>query len=285
MNSEGKRGIRVLVLCLSLILLTASCSSGPSAPVKGSPAWYWQAASETYGAGDYLKANDHLEYLVKPGNEFAARAQPWRLVLSAGLAGGYIELANTAELGARANPAAAARLRTQMNGYRKQANSQAVNFAETLIAFRKSNPEGNVPLTFAFPSGSSGPVAELTKLGQGMALSETGLAGAERRVLTRALVLAACSAVGADDDVAKAQQAYSGATVTVPKDTFVLAMAAKLHNISKLYSPSKTDHPERYKLLLQEALDATNSVAPNDNSKKQAEAIEKDLKAAQKTNS
>ncbi|MCW5977488.1 MAG: hypothetical protein KIT09_05400 [Bryobacteraceae bacterium] len=283
MNREGSRGFYALALCLSLVLLAVACSSGPAPPAKGSPAWYWQAAGETYGAGDYLKTNDHLESLVKPGNEYAARAQPWRMVLSGGLASGYIELADTAEMGVRANPAAASRLRGQMNLYRKQANAEAVHFAETFLAFQKSRHEGAVPLTFTFPSGSAGAVPELTRLGQGMALSEAEQNSMERRVLGRALVLAAARAVGAGDDVAKGQQAFTGESMAIPKDTFTLAMASKLHELSKLYSRSKADQPERMKLFLQEALNAVKSLPEDDKSKKLVETIEKDLKGLEKT--
>jgi hypothetical protein len=225
-----------------------------------------------------LKASDHLDRLVKPGGEFAARAQPWRMILSGGLATGYMELADAAEAGGRASQSPLSRFMSRVNAYRKQANGEAVNFAEAFMAFVKSNPEAGVPISFSFPSGSTAPVPELNKLSNGGVLSDTEMAGTERRVLNRSVVQTACSAVGAQDDFAKAQQVFAGQNPTVPKDTFLLAMAAKLHELSKLYSPTKADQPERRKLFLEHSLAAVKSVQPDEKSKKLMEAIEKDLK-------
>ena len=142
---------------------------------------------------------------------------------------------------------------------------------------------GNVPLVFSFPSGSNAPVAELNKLGEGIALSESEQAGAERRVLSRALVRSACAAVGADDNVGKAQQFFRGQDSNVPRDTFLLAMAAKLRELSKMYGPAKLDQPERMKLLLAEALSTARSLQQDDKSKKLVDEIEKELKAKDKS--
>lgn len=281
MFEKKNNGLHGSVLCLGLVM--AACSSAPTGPAKGSPAWYWQAAGETYGAGDFLKANNHLDSLVKPGSEYAVRAQPWRMILSGGLATGYMELADTMEQGGRANKGAAANFRSHLNLYRKEANREALSFASSFIAFQKSNPDGNVPIAFSFPGGSSGPVAELNKLGQGIVLSETEQTAVERRVLSRALVRSASSAVGAPDNASKAQQLFSGQSATVPKDTFVLAMAAKLYELSKFYTPQKFDQSERLNLFRDQALAAAKSVQQDEKSKKLVSDIEKEVKAKGKS--
>ena len=66
-----------LTTTLTLIVLLAACSSGPSAPEKGTPAFYWNAAKETYAAADYNKTLEHLGNLLKTDNEFKAPALPW----------------------------------------------------------------------------------------------------------------------------------------------------------------------------------------------------------------
>lgn len=44
--------------------LTA-CSSAPSGLQPGTPAFYWQAAKETFVKKDYMKPADHLRQVVQ----------------------------------------------------------------------------------------------------------------------------------------------------------------------------------------------------------------------------
>jgi hypothetical protein len=262
-------------LVLFSALLWLGCSSGPA---PNTPPWYWQAAQETYRAGDYSKAIDHLSEIARPGGEFADRAQPFRLVLAAGIAGGYADLAEAFEAGARMNQKAATEFRRRMNVYRSQANRRAVSFAEYYAAFRKAGPGDNIPIAFPYPSGSPLPVAELTKAGQGIMLSETELATAERRAIARAILMAACRAVGAEDDTAKAQQIFSGENVTVPKATFLLAMAKELSELAELYGPAKMNEPDKLKAFNEQALETLKALPESADAKKLIEKIEKTLK-------
>jgi len=266
--------LRILIVpCLTLTLI--SCATGPA---PNTPPWFWQAAQDNYRMGDYLKAIDHLEPLIAPGGEFTERAQPFRLVLTAGLARGYMDLAEAFEAGARMNERAATEFRRRMNVYRSQANRRAMNFAESFLAFEKAGPGASIPIAFPYPSGNPLPVAELTKAGQGIALSETELATAERRAVERAILMTACTAVGAEDDTAKAQQVFSGQNVTVPKETFLLAMAKQLHALSQLYTPAKMNEPDKLKLLNERALEALRSLPETAETKSLVEKIEKMLK-------
>lgn len=256
-------------------LFWLGCSSGPA---PNTPPWYWQAAQETYRAGDYSKAIDHLSEIAQPGGEFAERAQPFRLVLAAGMASGYADLAEAFEAGARMNQKAATEFRRRMNVYRSQANRRAVSFAEYYAAFRKAGPGESIPIAFPYPSGSPLPVAELTKAGQGIVLSETELATAERRAIARAILMAACRAVGAEEDTAKAQQIFSGENVTVPKATFLLAMAKELSELGELYGPAKMNEPDKLKAFNEQALETLKALPESAESKKLIEKIEKTLK-------
>lgn len=257
-------------------LLLVSCASGPA---PNTPPWYWDAAQETYRAGDYSKAIEHLSEIATPGGEFADRAQPFRLVLAAGIANGYADLAEAFEAGARMNQKAATDFRRRMNVYRSQANRRAVSFAEYYAAYRKAGPPDNVPIAFPYPSGSPLPVAELTRAGQGIVLSDTELATAERRAVARAILMSACRAVGAEEDTAKAQQIFSGQNVTVPKTTFLLAMAKELSQLAELYGPAKMNEPDKRKAFNEQALETLKSLPESDETKKLIEKIEKTLKA------
>jgi hypothetical protein len=266
--------VRPIVLSIAVLALV-SCASGPA---PNTPPWYWQAALDTYRTGDFAKAIDHLSAISEPGGEYAARAQPFRLVLAAGVAAGYVDLAEAFEAGSRMNQNAATEFRRRMNVYRSQANRRALGFAENFLAFRKADPGASVPIAFPYPGGSPLPVSELTKAGQGIVLSETELATAERRAIERAVLMAACAAVGAEEDTAKAQQIFSGEDVTVPRETFLFATSKQLHQLSELYSPAKRNEPDRHKLLNEEALETLKSLPENPDAKKLIEKIEKILK-------
>lgn len=266
------------VLSFAVLGLAAGLISCASGPAPNTPPWYWQAALDTFRTGDFPKAIDHLSAISEPGGEYAARAQPFRLVVAAGVATGYVDLAEAFEAGARINQKAATEFRRRMNVYRSQANRRVLSFAENFLAFRKADPGASIPIAFPYPSGSPLPVAELTKAGQGIVLSETELATAERRAIERAVLMAACAAVGAEEDTARAQQVFSGDNVTVPRETFLFAISKQLHQLSELYSPAKRNEPDRYKLLNEEALETLKSLPDNPDVKKLIEKIEKILK-------
>src|SRR5512138_1722946 len=89
-----------LIAVVSVFLILCSCSTQTSTVVKpGTPAFFWGAARETYAAGDYTKALEHLDNLISTENEYTARALPWSLVLTAGASAGYMEVADAYEAG------------------------------------------------------------------------------------------------------------------------------------------------------------------------------------------
>ena len=90
------------LVAVNLILF--SCS-GSNAPQPGTPAFYWAAAKETYAAGDYQKTVEHLGNILSSQNDYVARAQPWILVLTSGMAQGYMDLAEAFDAGGHANHA------------------------------------------------------------------------------------------------------------------------------------------------------------------------------------
>src|SRR6185437_3529708 len=93
MIDMAKRTTAILAV-VSANLILFSCG-GDNAPKPGTPAFYWAAAKETYAAGDYQKTVEHLGNIVSGQNEYVARAQPWLLVLTSGMALCYMDLAES----------------------------------------------------------------------------------------------------------------------------------------------------------------------------------------------
>lgn len=266
-----------LVYVLAAGLFLTSCSSGPAPVEKGTPPFYWQAANETYKAGDYVKTSEHLAHLVKSQNEFTSRAQPWLLIVSSGVAKGYIDLADSFENGSRANKTNPAAFRKNMNDMRTMANRVVLQFAEVFERFQKSNTDEKIALAFPFPSGSAALAPQLAKAGAGMVLQESEVADAIRRSLARGVILRACEAAGAPEDVAKSQGVFK-AGAGVPRPVFLSAMANVLYDSSQIYSSRKLDQPDRQKILLERAAEA---LKPLPESKEKA-SLDKKIQTALK---
>ena len=139
---------------LSLVSFTA-CSTAPTQSANSrTPAFYWSAAAETFAAGNYAKTADHLQRLVESDNEYTARAIPWYLVVTSGMARGYTELADRYATGARFNRANALALNRTASQYRTSAGGLALRFAQDVDRLQRG-PLGKVPLAFPMPKGSA----------------------------------------------------------------------------------------------------------------------------------
>src|SRR6185369_8914568 len=125
------RATRTLLAGLVVIAagLSFSCST-ETGPQKGTPAFYWAAARESAAAGDNLKTSENLDSLLKGDNEFTARAQPWLLILDAGMIRGYADTADSLEAGVRAKKGDPASFRKYISNYRSAAGRQTLHFAE-----------------------------------------------------------------------------------------------------------------------------------------------------------
>ena len=266
---------------ISVNLILISCS-GDSGPQPGTPAFYWSAARETFGAGDYLKTIDNLDKIVAGENEFTARARPWLLVLTSGMSRGYGELADRFEAGARANKSDPSGFRRNTSTYRNQASRLSLRFAEVFGDFQKSKDD-TVPLAFPYPTGSANPPLLLTKVASGISPTTADVEAAQKQNVVRGVLLAACAAAGAPDDPAKTQEILKAAGAKVPRAAFVTAMASALYDQSQLFSRQKLDDPEKMKILCSRAQEALKSIPESKETKELSGKIEKTLKAAKAT--
>ena len=269
-----------LITALTIVaaVTAVSCSSGPTAPQKGTPAFYWSAAQETYATGDYLKTSDHLESLLRSENEFSAKAQPWQLVITAGLASGFGELADHYELGARANKSNPTPFRRQVSDFRTSFNRYALQFAESFQQFVKTNKDEKIALAFNYPTGSTAAVPQLKNVATGILIPAPELNTVQKRVIERGVLLSACRAAGAEDDAPRAQALFKSGAVEVPRSTFVLAMAEELHDEAQLYAPGKIDQPDRMRTFCNLALDALKTLPETKETKEVASKIQATLK-------
>ena len=245
-----KRTVLVLALATGIATLI-SCSSGPSEPTMGSPAYYWQGAREVYKAGDYTKTLQNLDNVLATENEYVARALPWALVLRSGVAEGYVDAAENYDLGAHHSREPVA-FRRQASADRDAASQQALQFAEDFGKVDKLKGD-TVALEFAFPKGNAAPVSQFTRVVNGMTLTAAETEAAQQHAIERGVVLAACRAAGAANDPAKTEEMLKSGVANVPRAAFMAAMADSLFHLSQLYSKNKLDEPRKMNALIERA--------------------------------
>jgi hypothetical protein len=275
----GLRTGVLLAITLPIILIgLTACSTAPSGPQPGTPAFYWQAAKETFANKDYMKTADHLRQVVNGNGEFARPAQAMRLVLSAGLAQGYIDLAAAYESGAKGNTMKPMPLRKAASSYLKLAETRALDFGETFPKFESGSQDANVVLEFAYPGADVNDPPEMKKVLIGVLPDEAVQATFERKMLEKSVTLAACGAVGAAKDSPKAQAAFQAGRSQVPREVFVLAMANNLYDLAQLFGSKKLDLPRRVEFFAGEAKDALKLVKESKDSKALSAKLDKLLK-------
>ncbi len=239
------------VLTISLLAaacgMTACSKPAPSASAQRA-SYYWSAARETYANGDYAKTADHLEHLLDAPNQYTALAVPWYLVLTSGMANGYMELADQYAAGAHVNKAKAAAFRTKAADYRTIASQWAMRFAQNSEKL-KDIPLGPLPIAFPLPKGGAAQPPQLKQIAGGMELSPEDAEAAEILTVQQAVLMAVCRGVGAPQNLAKAEEILAGDRAEVPRATFGNAVADALEAESALYARNRMDEPQKLAAL------------------------------------
>ena len=251
---------RVLLSVAATVLATTSCSSGPEPPKPGSPAFLWNAAKTTYRSGDFVKTSETLQQLTRSDSEFAVRARPWSIVISAGLAQGYAETAEAYEAGARANRANPTPFRKEVNQLRSRASAAAVELAETVHSFLEKDKAPTVLLAFENPTGAAAQPGGLRKVTGGAWIQDS-----ERELLLTAMVqrgvlLSAGRAAGSPDDPAKTLEVLKSGEAQAPRPVFLSGVAKMLYDNSDLFGSMKMDQPNRMRLLCREASESLQGI-------------------------
>ena len=101
---------------------------------------------------------------------------------------------------------------------------------------------------------------------------------AQQRALERGVVLAVCKAAGAPGDAAKTEELLKGGTATVPRATFLMAMAETLYSQSQLFTHEKLDQPEKLRIFCERAQAALKGVPESKESKELNGRIQAALK-------
>lgn len=260
------------------LLAVTSCSKGPEPPKPGTPAFFWNAAKSTYQAGDLVKANENLQQIVRGENEFTARARPWAIILSAGLAQGYAATADAYEAGARMNRANPTPFRKEMNQLRTLANASTLEFADGVHRFMATDQSPEVVLAFDSPTGAAGEPPALRKISSGQLIQDSERDALVRAMIQRGVLLAASRAAGSPNDPAKTLETLKNGEAKRPRAEFLAAMAQEMVDRLDLFGATKLDLPNRTRMLCQEATEALKAGSET----KESKALNTKIQAALK---
>jgi hypothetical protein len=270
---NAKRIVLVLALVTGIVTLI-SCASGPSQPSMGTPGFYWQGAREVYKTGDYMKTLQNLDNVLATDNEYVTRALPWALVLKSGIAEGYMDAADNYSLGAH-NSREPVGFRRLVATNRDSASQLALQFADDFGKIGKLKGD-TITLEFAYPKGSAAPVAQFRKVVNGVALTAAETEVAQQHAMERGVVLATCRAAGAASDTAKTEDLLKTGVASVPRATFMAAMADSLFHFSQLFAKDKLDEPQKRDALIERAQAALTGLPET----KEIKELKSDIQAA-----
>jgi hypothetical protein len=239
---------RVTTLLVLVGLIGLAACSGPVTTTADRSEFYWSAARETYLAGDYTKTADHLEHVIETDNPYTARAIPWYLVLTSGMAAGYMELADQYSAGARIKKADGLAFRRKATDYRNIAGKLVLRFAQHADKIGKV-PLGNLPLAFPLPKGNPANPVLFSRIASGIELEPADAQMAETLAIEHSVLMTACLAVGAPNDFAKTEEILSRPSPSASRDAFGKAIALMLDKGAALFSRDKLDEPEKLAIV------------------------------------
>jgi hypothetical protein len=268
---------RVTCIAVATCFLTG-CEQGPEPAKPGSPAFIWNTARENYSKGDYVKTQEQLAKLINSENEYAAKARPWNLILLSGVATGYAELANSFESGGRQNRTNPTPFRKFTSDYRSMASRYATQFAEDYGKFVKAGSDPEIPLHFVSPGGTAARHPLLDKVSTGIQASASEADSAQRDIVRREILMAACNASGSPNDAARLAETLKGESAKVNREVFQRAMANSLYNLSDLFEKKKLGKPDHQKFFLSQSMEALKAVPDDKDSKELRKKIEAGLK-------
>ncbi|MEZ5351827.1 MAG: hypothetical protein R2762_04270 [Bryobacteraceae bacterium] len=234
MDRYSHRAIPLLAL-----LMLAACASGPPPPKTGTPAYYWLSTMETYGAGAYEKSLEHLDKIMRTTDPETQKAGPLRILILAGLARGYQDLAEQFQFGAESiKTGSTAAHRRRSDQYRAQAANFALQLSQAYEKFEESSPSGNITIDFPFPTrGALTPPPVFTRVGQGQLIPDMEIDRMQAAILQRGVLREVAAAVGSPGDAAQAQARMTKLPLEAERGPFLATIGEALYETSAIFGP------------------------------------------------
>lgn len=268
---------------IGLAAALVSCEKRPAPPKPGTPAFYWATAQEAYRAGDYARASTNLVEISRTTNEYTARARPWHIVLTAGMASGYSELAEAYAQGAKLNRAMVSNFRRQTTVLRSMAAGAAIEFVEAVHVATDNDKDPMVAIAFPRGSGPSDPPMGLKKVASGAWLQDSEREALQAAMVQRGVRNAEARFLAGSPPPQGEPKVATEPGLTVPRSGFFYAAAAMLHEQAALFSAGKLNQPKRLQILCQQATETLQSIPETPDTRALSTRIQNTLKKAKTT--
>jgi hypothetical protein len=160
------------------------------------------------------------------------------------MADGYIKLADRYTAGSKLNKTNPRAFRLKASEYRATANRLALRFAQSVDKIGQV-PLGTLPLAFSLPNGNASEPVLLAKIAAGIEVPVADAQAAEAQAVQHYVLMSACLAAGAPNDMAKAEEILSQPAAGTSRAIFGNAIAYMLETESKMYTRDKLDEPQK----------------------------------------
>lgn len=234
----------LLGLCASLALW--ACAGGDGGPAQGTPEWYWQAALESYEAGDYSRTLENLDSIVDAGDSpVLAKAHVWRMTLLSGLTRGYGGVWKAFDSGAEANAALARSLQNPLQESQRQLRRYAIALTESIGKTNKAlGSADKVVIDFPFPAGSAAMSPVLASISGGTVTPDNQVPMAQKAELDRGLIFAAAHVIGEGDAANSAKTRFEQLPIEVDRETFFFRLTEGMKSTADMFVRRHIDEPK-----------------------------------------
>jgi hypothetical protein len=278
MLSSRMRAAAAVTLTALIALTLCSCASGPQPPQPGSAQYHWAAAATTYKNGEYSKVVDNLQVVLKTDNEFKTRAYPWALIMTSGLAKGYMDYADSQDIGGKVNRNNPTPFRKAASAARTAAGTYAMHFVQVFHDSNDKIKDEQLPLAFDFPPGMMVDPPQMEKVAKGMTLQQTELDAIQKSLIQRGILQSLCRLMGTPNDSAKALNLFKQGDPKAPRVAVQLGVANLLWDQAQVFGPKALDKPQTVKVLSTEAMEALKALPASKETKDLTGKIQANLK-------
>ena len=240
-------------LCAAFLSYTACGGGEPSGPRLGTPEYSWSTAADYQGAGDFVRALEHLDNLAAGDSDLKNRAILWRAVLHDGLARGHQELAEAYRLAIKEEPKLTSKYQNALQQAYRDGRQYSIEFIESIGDLEKALAAPSPKLDFPFPDGSAERPAPLVALEKGEGISDAQLATLQDLTVRRGVILAAAELAGKIDAADQAQTAFKAGPIDLNPDEARLCVTKMLLDRSVLFDRIRLYQPDIRKILVDRA--------------------------------
>lgn len=248
MRIQEKRICRFLMA--PVIALLASCSTG-GPPAAADPwAASWEHAEQLFAAGDMDETLRQVEKMLQAPEPYRAKAAAWKLMILAGSARGYYELAEAHQSGSKEDAGQAPRLWRATSTYRSRCRAASLALAEmAVVADRYFSGSDAVELDFPFPTETASRSALVESVAVGRPIPDAQVQAVVDYTVRRGVALTMCEAATGTSWKESGELCVERRAV-IPKPRLLAMFGKVLYEQAELFGRKQLDDSNKHALLL-----------------------------------